>query len=187
MNRSRMMLLMCCALLPLTTGCLSRAIKEGVGAVRGAKAAYSQTVAVRRGSLAKYSNFEIGPVTDGFGGKAPREVIGGLPRELRMKMADKGVPNGRGASGVRITTNIIYAENAALVGQVFGPFEEVLADVTLTDMQSGKQLGRAICIGRSNETVNDGWPKKTDALARAIVKWIQMGRGIDEKKDKDKK
>ena len=187
MNRSRMLLLMCCALLPMTTGCLGRAIGEGVGAVRGAKAAYSQTAAVRRGSLAKYTNYTVGPVTDGFGGKAPSQVLRGLPRELRMKMAEDGVPNGRGTSGVRITTNIIYAENASLVGQAFGPFEEVLADVTLTDMQSGKQLGRAICIGRSGETVNDGWPKKTDALARAIVKWIQMGRGIDEKKDKDKK
>jgi len=178
-----MMLLMCCALLPMTTGCLSRAIKEGVGAARGAKAAYSQTVAVRPGSLATYTNYTVGPVTDGFGGKAPWEVLRGLPRELRMKMADKGVPYGRGTSGVRITTNIIYAENASLVGQAFGPFEEVLADVTLSDMQSGKQLGRAICIGRSGETVNDGWPKKTDALARAIVEWIQMGRGMD-KKDK---
>ena len=186
MNRSRMMLLMCLALLPMTTGCLSRAIKEGVGAVRGAKAAYSQTVPVREGSLAKYANYEIGPVTDGFGGKAPREVLRGLPRELKIKMAEKGVPNGRGTSGVLIATKIIYAENASLVGQAFGPFEEVLADVTLTDMQSGKQLGRAICIGRSGETVNDGWPKKTDALARAIVKWIQMGRGIKEDEEKDK-
>ena len=71
MNRSRMMLLMCCALLPLTTGCISRAIKEGVGAARGAKAAYSQTVAVRRGSLAKYTNYTVGPVTDGFGRVRP--------------------------------------------------------------------------------------------------------------------
>jgi hypothetical protein len=181
MNRSRIMLLMCCALLPMTTGCLSRAIKEGVGAARGAKAAYSQTVAVRPGSLEKYTNYTVGPVTDGFGGKAPREVLRGLPRQLKIKMAEKGIPNSHANSGVLIATKIIYAENASLVGQAFGPFEEVLADVTLTDMQSGKQLGRAICIGRSGTTVNDGWPKKTDALARAILEWIQMGRGIDEK------
>jgi hypothetical protein len=182
MNRRRMMLLVCCALLPLTTGCTSRMIKEGIGVVTGAKAAYSQTVTVRPGSLAKYTHYTVGPVTDEFGGKAPWRVLYGLSRQLRIKMAEKGVPHGRGTSGVRITTKIIYAENAALVGHVFGPFEEVLADVTLTDMQSGRQLGRAICIGRSGESVNDGWSKKTDALARAIVKWIQMGRGAEDKK-----
>jgi hypothetical protein len=180
MNRHRMMLLVCCALLPLTAGCLGRAFTEGIGAVTGAKGAYSQTMAVRPGSLARYTNYTVGPVTDEFGGKAPRRVLYGLSSQLRIKMADKGIPNRRGTSGVRITTKIIYSENAALVGHVFGPFEEVLVDVTLTDMQSGKQLGRAICIGRSRESVNDNWSTKTEALARAIVKWIQMGRGIKQ-------
>lgn len=168
----------CVALLAcvvMTTGCVSRAIKEGVGVAMGAKGV---TVPIRdisggesAPSLGKYTRFVVEPFGDQTAGGVPSVVKSMLPTQVAAMLAEKKIPNQSGGKTLTIRGTYIYYEDANnTTDQVFGPFEELLARVQLMD--GGTMVGEAYCVGRSTESVNKGPEKKAQGLAKAIVNWI---------------
>ncbi len=163
------------ALLSTGSGCVGRAISEGLGKVTGAKGI---TIVIdplsqrsRDIALVEYTRFELAPFTDEFG-KTPSALLPLLKDRFERQLAARKIAN-TGGKTLLIRGKIIHYEDATrAVSQVFGPFEEVVARVELVDKSSGKVLGVANCIGRSRETVNQGVEKKADGLAEAIVSWI---------------
>ena len=160
-------MLLCAAAAP---GCVSRVAKEALGAGMGAKGVFRAT---QEGpSLAGYSRYEVQPFTDAFAGKAPAELYGLLGGEIAASLAESKTIAEKGAGKTAtLRGEVLYYEDAALSGQVFGPLEEVVARVELVD---GKTvLGRAVCVGRSTTTTTQGVGNKAKGLAKAITKWIE--------------
>jgi hypothetical protein len=157
----------------LTSGCASRIFKETFGAYTGPKGVYAQVDRVR--TLEGYGTFEVGTFSNDSGGRTPAEFFTMLPGYIRTKLvADEKMPlTGMGGKTAVISGEVIYYEKAGAMGQLFGPFEEAIMEVTLTDKATGAKLGRATCIGRSTESVNQGVEKKAEGAAKAIVEWIK--------------
>ena len=174
MKRTTILLIAAVSALLMAQGC-TRAIKETVG-LRGAKGIYAPIQPVDRlkeaRPLGDYRLFELGDIKDDFGAKVPPELFRYLPVEFEEALADKKLPNEPGGKALLIRGRVLHYEDANMVGSVLGPLEEVVARIELVDKASGKVLGVANCIGRTNETVNQGVQKKAQGLARAIVAWI---------------
>jgi hypothetical protein len=176
MRRATVGLMIVAAAAALMPGCVGRLAKEGVGLGRGAKGAYfaTQPVAPTRDArpLGVYGRFELAPPVDDFGGRTPAEFSALLSSEFQRQLAEKHLPDRPGSNTLLIRTTILHFELAGAMGNVFGPFEEVVARVELVDKDSGRVLGKANCIGRSSESVNKGVAKKAEGLAGAILDWI---------------
>ena len=157
----------------LASGCASRIFKETFGMATGPKGVYAQDERVR--SLAGYGTFEVGSFSNDSGGRTPAEFFTKLPGYIRENLIkdEKAPLTGMGGKTAVISGEVIYYERAGAMGQLFGPFEEAILEVTLTDKATGKKLGRATCIGRSTESVNQGVDKKAEGAAKAIVEWIK--------------
>ena len=164
----------------LMSGCMSRALKEGVGAATGAKGVHREVDPA--GSLATYQNFEVDPFTDDFGGATPGALLSKIPMEIKKALTKSKLPAGKIGSTLVIRGSVFYFEKAGAMGQAFGPFEEVLTTVELVDKASNEVIGRAVCVGRSTQTVNMGLDKKAQGVAKAVVKWIQSKRPKKGKK-----
>jgi hypothetical protein len=153
-----------------STGCVSRAIKEGVGTVTGAKGVYAPLT--ETADLADYGNFEVQRFTDESNGRTPEEFYAVLPIKVEEQLKKDELDTDSGKTAV-ISGVVIYYEVAGITGQAFGPFEEAITEVTLTDKGTGQFLGKATCIGRSTQTVNQGAEKKAEGVAKGIAKWIE--------------
>lgn len=158
------------------TGCLSRAIKEGASVATGPKGFYVEKTSMGpEGAkpLAGYTSFEVGAISDGFGGNAPQQLLDLIPTETRNRLREEGFVVGAGGNTVLITGKVIYFERAGVSGQLFGPFEEAVTEIQLIDKASGKVLGVANVVGRSTTTARQGVDEKAVGVAKGIVKWIQ--------------
>lgn len=157
------------------TGCTT-AIKESVGVARGAKGLYVPVQPVSPDPSARplgvYRRFEMGPVADDMGGRAPRQLIDDLPAEIAGRLAEAQLPDEPGGKALVIRGRILHYEDAGTLAMVLGPVEEVVARIELVDRDTGAVVGVANCIGRTTERVNRGLNKKTEGLAKAIVAWI---------------
>ena len=150
-------------------GCISRAIKEGVGAARGARGSHADVKAVVGGSsaLAGYDNFELGDIQDDFS-HTPRELFSALRTNFASELAKSKLPTA-GSRTLLIRGKIIHFELSGSFGHAFGPLEQVIARIELVDKASGRVLGSANCVGRTNESNTSGVIKKAEGLAKAIV------------------
>lgn len=169
--------LLACAFVGLsfTGGCVGRAISEVAGVATGPKGLYTVIDPVARSKddrpLGDYTSFEL-QIKNDFGSQTPSELVSQLPREFQKDLAKKKIFERPGKTLV-VDCTILHYEEASLFGEAFGPFEEVVARVRLVDKASGKVLGSANCIGRSNTTTNEGVYKKTEGLASAMANWIR--------------
>ena len=79
------------------SGCVGRAIKEGMGVARGARGVYAPIKAVapvkEATPLGTYDRFELGKLTDNMGGKVPAMLFQRLPVHFRNELASKRIPN----------------------------------------------------------------------------------------------
>jgi hypothetical protein len=170
------MLIGLCGILLTCGGCLSRAIKEGYGGVRGGKGAVTPLMAAPAAAepapLADYRRFELGTFEDDMYGKAPDSLFLALPAEFIEALAEKNLPNAPSGKTLLVRGRILHYETAGLFGELFGPMEEVIARVEYVDKDSGKVLAVANCVGRTNESLTKGVPTKAEGLARGIVEWI---------------
>ena len=157
-------------------GCMSRAIKEGLGLATGPAGVVLPVSPISQAkkdtALAAYTRFELVPFTDNFGGQVPRAVHWGLPAAFERELAKKNIRSRRGGRTLLIRGEIWHYETAALVSHVFGPLEELAARVSFIDKETGRVLGVYNCIGRSTQSVNQGLDKKIEGLAEAIVNVI---------------
>lgn len=153
-------------------GCLSRAVKEGVGAARGASGKHMTIQPT--GSLSAYNTYELGATTNEVGRNLPGNFFRLLPSQLHKELADKGLTRRHGGGKVMlINVDVVHYESGGFMGQAFGPFEEVVARVTLVDKATGNVLGTANCVGRSQSTTAEGVEEKASGLAKAIAGWIE--------------
>lgn len=157
------------------TGCTT-VIKEGVGAARGARGVYApvRPLAADKDSrpLGQYRNFELGKITDDFGGKVPPSLMSHFRAAFAKELAAKKLPSDPNGKTLLIRGKVLHYEDAGTLGVAISPLEEVVARIELVDKDSGRVLGVANCIGRTTNRVNLGIAKKGEGLARAIVNWI---------------
>ncbi|MGC9453787.1 MAG: hypothetical protein ACP5HU_02890 [Phycisphaerae bacterium] len=156
-------------------GC-SRAIKEGVGVARGAKGFYAPIDPVaptdEERPLGEYSRFEIGEFRDDFAGKTPRELFRLLPAEFEKQLVERELPNESGGKTLIARGRVLHYEDSSLLANAISPLEQVIARVELVDADSGRVIGTANCVGRTQESLNSGVQKKAEGLAKAIAEWI---------------
>ncbi len=158
-----------------STGCMSRLAKEGLGVATGAKGAFSEAPSMGpKGAtpLRSYQDFQVGKITDDFGGRTPSLLLATLPGEIRKELKEKEIPTGQAGRTIIIQGRVFYYEKAGMMGQVFGPLEESVAEIQLVDKDTGRVVGTAVCVGRSTTTSNQGVEKKAEGLAKGIVDWI---------------
>jgi hypothetical protein len=176
MKTRNVVLLLLTAALVFFSGCMSRAIKEGVGAATGAKGSFSESPSMgSQGAkpLAGYQDFQVGRIEDDFKGRTPRQLIQLLPGKIREDLRKENLPAGKGGKTCVINVSVRYYEQAGAMGQVFGPLEEVVAEVQLVDKNDDRVVGSAMCVGRSTTTANQGVEKKAEGLSKGIVSWIK--------------
>lgn len=172
------------AIITLSSGC-GRAIKEGVGVARGAKGLYApiETSGLQTSAypLAQYQCFELGEITDDFGGKVPRALWTYLSDEFQHQLSEKELPNNPAGRTLLVRGRILHYEDASTLGHALGPLEQVVARIELVDKSTGQVLGTANCVGRTKESVNVGVAKKAQGLAKAIVAWLANRYGPEDR------
>lgn len=176
MKTRNVLILLLGTALVFSGGCVSRIAKEGLGAATGAKGSFSESPSMgREGAkpLTGYQDFQVGQVVDAFKGRTPKQLIRSLPQQIRSDLRKESIPTGKGGKTCVINVTILYYEQAGSMGQVFGPLEEVVAEVQIVDKNDDRVVGNAICVGRSTTTTNQGVEKKIQGLAKGIVSWIK--------------
>jgi hypothetical protein len=166
------------AVLP-ATGCVGTVIREAGGAMLGAKGTYMQIQPLapdkETKTLGVYSRFELGTIADGIGGKTPPELFTDLERIFPEEVGSAHLPDNDTGKTLIIRGTIAHYESASTIGYVLGPMEEVICRTELVDKDTGRILGVANCIGRTNAASNSGVKSKASGLAKAFVKWIESG------------
>jgi len=184
-NMIRLLLLLAAAL--PATGCTGTIIREASGVVLGGKGTFIpiQPLAAdkKTKTLGSYTNFELGAITDGIGGKMPAELIPHLQTAFAKAVSGAHLPDDSGGKTLVIRGNVIQYESASTVGYVLGPLEEVICRTELVDKDTGQVLGVANCVGRTKAASSSGVREKANGLAKAFVKWIEH-RFPDDKKTK---
>jgi hypothetical protein len=166
-------------------GCTGTIIREASGAVLGAKGTYMQIQPLapdkETKTLGAYSRFELGTIADGIGGRTPPDFIAHLEKAFPEEVRGARLPDGDTGKTLVIRGAIAHYESASTIGYVLGPMEEVICRTELVDKDSGRVLGVANCIGRTNAASNAGVKSKASGLAKAFVKWIESGFPADMK------
>jgi len=173
--RKLIVLMMLVSCVSLSTGCMSRAIKEGVGVAMGAKGVSFISSGFAGGEVAAplgtFTRFQVDSFVNQSPVAVPATVNAMLPQYVAEELQKKKIPNVADGRTLTIRGAYIYYEDASkATDQVFGPFEEVIARVQF--LAGGNLVGEAICVGRSGETVNMGPDKKASGLAKAIANLI---------------
>lgn len=173
MNKTLLPVIVSLVALSSMAGCMSRAFKEATEF--GGKGSYSEISPLPGGPgstpLGAYTMFELEQLADDSGGHTPQEMFAALPDAFAEAISEKGLPHTSGKT-LLVRGTVIYYESANLVGQAFGPLEEVVARVQLVDEATGRVLGEANVVGRTKTTRNQSPRQKAVGLARGIVKWI---------------
>ena len=164
-----------CATL-LLGGCASTIIKEGGGAVFGAKGSFMPIQPIDADKTARplgaYQRFEIGSITDDIGGRAPGGLIADLHPAFEKQLQSKKLPNTPGGKTLVIRGRIVHYETSDMLGFALGPLEEVIVRTEFVDADTGQVLGVANCIGRTKARINAGVAKKAEGLAKAFAGWL---------------
>jgi hypothetical protein len=159
------------SLIVLAPGCLGRIVKEGWEGLEQGKGRFD-LLTPDPGSLDAYTQFEIGTFNDDTNGGTPAQFFTDLPEAFQLIATDEGLPND--ATGKKLVINgvVIYYEEAAITGQVFGPFEEVVARVEYVDAVTGQVVARGTAVGRTGATTSQGPRTKAGGLSKGLIKFI---------------
>ena len=183
-NTIRVLLLLAAAL--SATGC-GTAISEATGVVLGGRGSYMAITPMAADkatkTLGSYTNFELGAIGDGIGGKMPAELIPHLETAFTKEVRGSHLPDDSAGRTLLIRGTVIHYESTSTVGYVLGPLEEVICRTELVDKATGQVLGVANCVGRTKAASSSGVKEKAVGLAKAFVKWIEY-RFPDDKKIK---
>ena len=155
-----------------TTGCLGRIVKEDWEGVQQGKGRFD-LLTPDPGSLGEYTQFEIGTFTDDTNGGAPTAFFTDLPEAFQLIATAEEIPNNPSGKKLVIDGVVIYYETAAITGQVFGPFEEVVTRVEYKDASTGTVIARGTAVGRSGATTSQGPRTKAGGLSKALVNFIK--------------
>ena len=149
-----------------------------MGAATGAKGSVTVIRALspdeKARPLAGYQRFELGKLDDRMNGQGPAGLWGKVAERLPGQLRSKGIPDRASGKTAVINGTLLHYEGSGAMGLALGPTEFAVARVELADKASGKVLGVANCVGRTNERVNMGLDKKAEGLAKAIAEWIDQ-------------
>ena len=168
--------LICCATL-VAPGCVSRLIDEGIEKSLGptAKALPMEPKWPEKDPtyLASYRNFELVlPIKSEFA-DTPQAFMDYFPVKFGEQLASKDLPTGGNGKTLLVDVTILAYQPVISYHKAWGPTEEVVARVELKDKDTGELVGRAICIGRTYQSIGLGPKWKAWGLCRAIVNdWI---------------
>ncbi len=161
----------------MTTGCVSRAISEGTEKALGPTGYVlpmdPKWPAEDHAFLAAYKNFELAaPIQSEFPDLSQR-FIEYFPGKLKEQLVGRGLSVGNPGKTLLIKVNVLAYQGVSSYHKALGPTEEVVARVELVDKDGGNVVGKAICIGRTYQSVGLGPKWKAWGLSRAIVNsWI---------------
>jgi hypothetical protein len=119
-------------------------------------------------SLAAYRNIELAAIRVEFP-DTPPTFVSDFQRKFYDQLAGKNLPQDRGGKTLLVNVTILAYQPAVSYHKALGPTEEVVARVELTDKSTGAVVGRAICIGRTFQSVGMSVKWKAWGLSRAIV------------------
>ncbi|MBI5725772.1 MAG: hypothetical protein HZA50_17565 [Planctomycetes bacterium] len=123
--------------------------------------------------LSPYRNFVLGKVDASQFPETPRDFIDYLPTKFVEQTTGRHLPADPAGKTLVVNVAVLAYQPALKFQKATGPTEEVVAKVELVDKDSGKVVGRAICIGRTYQSVGLGTKWKAWGLCRAIVnEWI---------------
>ncbi len=152
-----------------STGCMSRAIKEGIGVATGAS---GKVVEVQRvTNLSRYKGFTVDSLTAAPGLKMPAEVPAMIRQHFNEVAAKRDLkPNG--VPALKLVGEVIHYESAGAVDTAIGPLEEVIVRTKLIDTESGQVLTEANLIGRATSTTSGGSRNLSEGAGKAFKKWL---------------
>ncbi len=160
-------------------GCMSRAVREGVGAVRGA----SGKVVTRKRppNLARFQGISVDSIEIAAGLDVPSEIPAMVRQAYLDAGADLGLSTG-GSPALEVSGEIIHYETAGTVGQATGPLEEIIVRTRLGEAGSENALGEANLVGRSKATTSSGRHNLAKGAGKALEKWLKKS-GLDREED----
>jgi hypothetical protein len=173
-------------------GCVGRLIDEGIEKVLGPTPKLlpldPKWPEKDPAYLASYRNFELVlPIKSEFP-DTPAEFMTYLPTKFAEQMGARDLPTGKQGKTLLVNVTILAYQPVASYNKALGPTEEVVARVELVDKDTTKLVGKAVCIGRTYQSIGLGPKWKAWGLCRAIVdKWLdeyypKEGRKAGEEK-----
>ena len=154
-------------------GCMSRMIGEGAETALGPKGEYFEVKPVaanpKTKALGEYRNFELGEVRNNIGSNLPPDFVSLLKQEFTKVFED--MPHDKAGKTLAYNIDLLHYEKGNAKDQVFGPLEEVVAQVDLVDKQSGQVVASGVAVGRTGKTVGQGVKWKAWGLSRALYRW----------------
>jgi hypothetical protein len=165
-------------LLPLTSGCWGRAIREGIGAVKGASGSFVQLSSP--GSLSGYNGLRVEPVQPVAGLLLPSQFESILKTSLFEQPAEALLISSGGSPLLVARCEVIHYEDGDVVDQAIGPLKEVILRVVLHDGDSDAVLGMANVVGRSKATSSSGRHTLGDGAGKGLRKWLEA-TGVRER------
>ncbi len=160
-------------------GCVSRAIREGAGAVRGASGKVIELHTPS--SLANYRGLTVESIKVAQGLRVPDDLV----TLVRQSYADAGkdlVLAPAGSPALEVSGEIIHYETGGTVSKAIGPLQEIIVRTQLIDAGSKQFLGEANLVGRSKALTSGGAHSLAEGAGKALAKWLRDS-GVKEDDD----
>ena len=176
---SRLAIIVVLLVCAVQAGCMSRARREVVGAVRGA----SGKVVTRESppNLAHFQGMSVDSIQVAAGLEVPSEI----PAMVRQAYLDAGADLGLPPSGsptLKVSGEIIHYETAGTIDHAIGPLEEIILRTRLRESGSEQILGEANLVGRSKTTTSSGLHNLAKGAGKALKKWLKKS-GLERQED----
>lgn len=173
---------MAISLLIGNTGCLSRLLREGAGAVRGAR---GKVVPIQAPSeLGGYRGLRISSLIVSSRLLAPDDLAELVRDAFARAVAENTTLTPDGTPRLLLSGEVIHFERGGAVDTVIGPLEEVIIRAKLTDEAAGKVVAEANLVGRSKATTSGGAENLSQGAGRALIKWLKSG-GVRIEEDEE--
>lgn len=157
-------------------GCMSRAIREGAGAVRGAS---GRVVALRQpASLAHYKGLRVESITVAPGLDAPGNVSS-LVSQAFLEASQELTLSSAGSPALLVQGEIIHYETGGTVSVAIGPLQEIIVRTQLSDAETHEVLGSANLVGRAKSLTASGEKNLAEGAGKALKKWLKKS-GLDD-------
>jgi len=184
-RRGLLMMIGVAAIAAAAPGCMSRMIREGLGAARGA----SGRVTVLRPAedLTRYKGLRVQPVGVTPGLELPEEMPGLIVAALEEVASDRDVP-GDAAPAMQLTAEVIHYDAGSSVDKAIGPLSELLLRAQLLDGETRAVLSEANLASRSKATTSSGEEDMAEGVGKALDKWLEevgFGKSKEEKSEED--
>ncbi|MCZ6654590.1 MAG: hypothetical protein O7D91_16380 [Planctomycetota bacterium] len=170
MNRKGVFVVITLFICTANVGCVSRAIREGAGAVRGASGKVVELQAPS--SLAHYRGLTIESITVAEGLGVPSDLVT-LVRQSYADAAKDLVLTSAGSPALAVSGEIIHYESGGAVSKAIGPLQEIIVRTQLIDAGSKQFLGEANLVGRSKALTSGGAHNLAEGAGKALAKWLR--------------